>query len=158
MTVFKRCLYILSYYLCRFFLVHETVIGWAVVGNIFHLSITIFFTVMRYQKIRIDHDHVFARKTFTQNIKRNVFGKCVDDNSPGLSAEDGQFLFIVSNIIRINDEHYLETPPPVRKRDITMSDNRDSDFRRQLATLRNLEKDTERLHPETICLIASQWW
>ena len=125
---------------------HDTALGWALVGPSCLPSPN--STKPRAMKSFVDTqcDHLFTTDQITIpkspsiTQKNDIFIEKPDDELPGLSQEDQEFLHIVSSGIHINAAGNLEVPVPF-KEDKVLPDNKAAVYARTSNTLSRISRD-----------------
>ena len=124
--------------------VHETPLGFAIVGSICPQSFNSSCNHATVNKIsaKVSCDHFSANPAFEPAIEKDVFVTHPDDDLPGLSIEDKKFLQILDDL-HVNKTGHLEAPLPFRNPDSPLPDNRSAVFHRQSTTLSRIRRNAD---------------
>ena len=82
----------------------------------------------------------FFKGSFEDGLGDNVFASTKDDNRPGTSVEDRQFIHIMNSSLARNEAGSWEAPLPVRDELSRLPNNREDALKRFKSTSRTLEK------------------
>ena len=82
----------------------------------------------------------FLKGSFEDGLGDNVFASTKDDNRPGMSVEDRQFIQIMNSSLARNEAGSWEAPLPVRDEFSRLPNNREDAVKRFKSTTRALEK------------------
>ena len=125
---------------------HDTALGWALVGPscLSSPNSTRPRAMMSYVDTKCDHlfatDQINIPKTPNIPQKNDIFIEKPDDELPGPSQEDQEFLHIVSSGIRVNAAGNLKLPIPF-KEDKVLPDNKTAVYARTSNTLSRIARD-----------------
>ena len=126
--------------------VHKTALGYALVGPVcvgnqdqIHSA-----SVLRTRVENCEHftAKLSIPKTSEISLSKDIFLERPDDELPGCSKEDQEFLRIVASEIRINEENKIEIPLPFKPKP-ELPQNRLAVYRRASNTLSRISKDPE---------------
>jgi hypothetical protein len=135
--------------------VYHTRLGWALVGPACPLRTSTAMTL----RTSLDHEHFDLTPRFAPNgtksatLRKDCFAEFRDDEMSGLSQDDAQFLRIVFQGIKVNDEGRITMPLPFKDDDPRPPDNRNAVYQRSKNTLLRLKRDEEKL---TACLSSME--
>ena len=126
--------------------VHRSPLGYSLVGNACPKTTSrytpkkVFKTKITPQK-SIEVKYMFPPKVRDQDF--DVFEKTKEDDHPGQSKEDREFISIMSTETKVTDDGNIEMPLPMR--DIVLPDNKQQVFARSHKTLSNLKLQPTKL-------------
>ena len=134
--------------------VHRTPLGFSLVGNIKPQNQLEKQVYPRVLLTSVQKDHpVEVRYNFSQKRAENfeTFATHPDDDQPGLSYDDKEFMAIIQPNIKINQDKKIEIPLPLR--DKKLPDNEGPVYFRTKKTTTRLQSDPEKLEE---CLQSMQ--
>ena len=130
---------------------HRTPLGWALVGNscLSHGPSEI-NTVLKVQSVRSMFEHVsaveiFPKKELVREVLADPFAEAPDDELPGPSKEDIQFMHKVISSIQVNEEGNITMPLPFKNDGFTFPNNRTPVYHRMVNTLNKMKGDPQKL-------------
>ena len=125
--------------------VHKTPLGFALVGptQILPHGKDSSVRILRTDMNICEHYELRNEIPINKALKHDLFVKNTDDELPGLSKDDQEFLDIVNSGVRLDSFNNIEIPLPL-KSNIIPPFNRAAVYNRSKNTLARLRKDTER--------------
>ena len=127
--------------------VHETPLGFALVGPPPTESDSETTRALSTKLVATEHYRVQRAPgpSKTRPIDpEDVFRQEPDDELPGRSKEDADFMAIVSNSVRVNNKGHIELPLPLKDK-AKPPQNREAVYHRSKATLSKLRRDRTKL-------------
>ena len=124
--------------------VHKTPLGYSLVGNVGGVKPS--NDEVRVYHTNLERDHpVEVKYNFTKKPTEtfDTYATYPDDEHPGSSHEDKQFMSEVVPKININSNNNIELPLPLRTTELPQ--NKVQVFHRTKKTLQNLQKNPEKL-------------
>ena len=121
--------------------VHNTPLGWALVGNACATVKSTKSGEKRVLKTVITHEHLEVKNTFLNGNKQNdfsVFKEHIDDEEPGFSNYNRKFLDIMSNEVIISTSGNIQAPVPLVS-DKVLPSNQAAVYHRSKNTLNRLK-------------------
>ena len=128
--------------------VHRTPLGYSLVGNLGEVKTS--NNEVKVYQTSLQRDHpVEVKYNFNKKPSEDfdTFATYPDDEHPGLSYEDKQFMTEMVAKITTNQKNNLELPLPLKN--IELPKNEAQVYQRTRKTLQNLKKDTKKLE---LCL------
>ena len=130
--------------------VHRTPLGYALVGKVCEDEKDNLASILRLQASETTLEEKefpvikgeFCRVPLKGDF--DVLEKCIDDEDEGFSAADRVFLHMMKKGEIVAPTRELTYPLPIIK-EYGLPDNRDSVYRRTIGTLRNIQKNPEKL-------------
>ena len=123
-------------------IVHETPLGWALVGESNPSKKRVSNRTL-WTREHMSSESVFCKKYGLGRLPETdgyLFKEYQDDEQPGLSLEDIQFLDMMQENMIINSEGHIQAPLPFKGQgDPTLPDNKKVVFKRTNNTLRRLK-------------------
>ena len=120
---------------------HETSLGWSLVGPVSSLN-SRDALVMRTKINEIEHFKAtigFPSRNYLNSAER------YDDELPGLSKDDEQFINIMKNNVSVTKEGNLQLPLPM-KDDLPLPNNKNAVYNRTFNTLARIKRDPNKLN------------